>query len=78
MDDINTTNVFCTCTYQNTRSSLLKIFVAHSRTNLRKHTFRNRVAKHWNFLSDNTKTVTFKTAKTVNTFKNLLDKTHKV
>ena len=44
----NIANFFPTNQNANTRNSLFKIFLTHSNTNLKKFSFKNRVAKHWN------------------------------
>lgn len=69
IDDIDPSHIFDLNINTNTRNSLFKIFIAHAKTNTRKNTFRYRTAKHWNNLTNKTKT-----AKTVNTFKNHLVK----
>ena len=69
IDDLNPASIFNLPNNTNTRNSLFKIFTAHSQTNLRKNIFRNRISKHWNPLTNCTKS-----AKSVNAFKNRLVK----
>ena len=45
-----------------------KIFIQHHRTQLRKFSFSNRVAAHWNRLPDH-----IKNAQSINSFKNQVD-----
>ena len=52
--------------------ALIRFFVQYSRTNIRKHSFGNRVVPLWNNLPNGVKNAT-----NLNTFKNLLDD-HKI
>ena len=52
----------------NTRNHEKKIYISYCKTNLRKNSFRFRVAKHWNAL-----TPAQKSAQNTNSFKNRID-----
>jgi hypothetical protein len=51
----------------------MKIFIKHSRTNVRKYVYANRIAPVWNKLP-----LEVRTAKDVNTLKNLLQQTEAI
>ena len=68
IDKISLDTFFSSPCYTNTRNSTNKIFIKHCRTNTRKYFFSNRVAPFWNKLP-----TSVKTAKNINTFKNLLE-----
>ena len=61
-------STFFTLKNSTTRGHNLKLFKNHSRTNLRKHSFSNRVVDTWNSLSSFTVN-----AKDVDSFKKFLD-----
>ena len=56
-------------TYEGTRNQGNKLAKRYSKTNIRKHTFTNRVGEEWNNLPKEVKE-----APTLNTFKNRLDR----
>lgn len=68
IDNVKVESFFKKSTTDVTRKNTDKIFIEFSKTNIRKHSFSNRVAPSWNTLSD-----VVKNAQTINTFKNLLD-----
>ena len=68
LTDIDFNKLFSTCSSDRTRNNEGKLFIQYSRTNIRKYSFANRVAPHWNSLP---RSVKF--APNLNTFKNLLD-----
>jgi hypothetical protein len=73
IENIDAASFFQTLTYTNTRQSEMKIFIKHSRTNVRKYVYANRIAPVWNKLP-----LEVKSAKDVNTFKNLLQQTEAI
>ena len=69
IDDVKVSTIFTTCKYDKTRNPHNKIFIQHSKTNIRKKYFSNRVAPFWNALPLSTKQ-----APELNDFKTKLDK----
>jgi hypothetical protein len=68
IDELDTNKFFELNKIGITRNSEYKFFIKQSRTNLRKHTFSNRVAPIWNKLPQK-----IKQANSLNSFKNLID-----
>ena len=68
IDELDSNKFFELSKFDITWNSVNKLFITHSRTNLRKHTFSNRAAPLWNTLPQN-----IKQANTLNRFKNLID-----
>ena len=68
-DDIELHDLFSLSPVNNTRNSDGKLFVKHARTNKRKYSFSLRVTNPWNALPSSVKF-----AKTINEFKNRIDK----
>ena len=66
--DLDARKFFTPATLEKTRNSDRKIFIQFYKNKLRKNFFSNRVAPHWNSLTNS-----MKFAKNTNTFKNLLD-----
>ena len=66
--DVEWSTFFAAPTVDRTRNSEGKIFVKQARTNLRSNVYSQRVVQYWNSLP-----YTFKHAKSLNSFKNLLD-----
>ena len=71
VDDVDP-NDFYTFNNGNTRYADFKIFIKRSKLDIRKYCFSNRTARAWNNLAIKTRK-----AKSVNTFKRLLDMDHK-
>ena len=69
IDDIHASKFFIFSETTHTRNSVSKLFISHSRTNIRKFTFSNRVPPIWNGLP-----VSVKTAPNISAFKNAIDK----
>ena len=68
-DDVDIGTLFTLSPVNFTRNSEGKLFVQHARTNIRKFSFAARVINPWNALPTNVKY-----AKTINEFKNQIDK----
>ena len=68
LDDIDK-DIIPMATYEGTRNQGNKLAKRYSKTNIRKHTFTNRVGEEWNNLPKEVKE-----APTLNTFKNRLDR----
>ena len=66
--DLDSNKFFMPPTLETTRNSDKKIFIQDHKGKHRTNYFSIRIAPHWNALTN-----TFKSAKTTNTFKNLLD-----
>ena len=64
----NYSKFFTLSTTNNTRGHNLKVYKNHSRTNIRRHSFANRIVNTWNELSSHTVN-----AKDVDSFKKFLD-----
>ena len=73
IDNIEKDHFFTLVNDKRTRNSFQKIFLKRVSCNVRKNSFSNRIAPSWNRLSQATKT-----AKNVNTFKDLLEKETKI
>jgi len=72
LTDLNYRKTFIPAKIDSTRNPEGKIFIQHSRTNIRKNIFSLRVAPYWNSLNNS-----FKFAPSTNNFKNRLDE-HKL
>ena len=72
LDDIDK-GILPMATYKGTRNQGNKLYRRYSKSNIRKHTFTNRVVQEWNNLPKEVKE-----APTLNTFKNRLDKIPKM
>lgn len=70
IDNINYTKFFQVNITAKTRKATNKFYVQYSRTNIRKHTYGNRVVSLWNSLTNETIIIN---APNLNIFKNLLD-----
>ena len=70
IDNINFTKFFQVNYTAKTRNATNKFFVQYSQTNIRKHTFGNRVVPLWNSLTNE---IINAPNLILNTFKNLLD-----
>ena len=68
-DDINMHDLFCSTPVNITRNSEGKLFVKYANSNKRKYSFSFRVVNPWNALPSSVKF-----SKTVNEFKNQIDK----
>ena len=73
IDKMDVGSLFRMNTFVSTRSSHLDLYPSHTRLNVRKYSFTNRVISSWNAL-----TYTTKSAQNLNNFKNLLDSDTKV
>ena len=68
LDEVRADKLFYMNKNTSTRSSELDLYPSHTRLNIRKFSFANRVINKWNALTYSTKN-----AQNLNKFKNLLD-----
>ena len=68
IDDIAPEKLLPITKYGSTRNQGQKLRHRHTRTDIRKYTFTNRIVDHWNSLP-----LDIKNSKTLNTFKNRID-----
>ena len=73
LDDIKVEDIFCISNYGSTRNQGQKLMKRHCKTDIRKYSFSNRIVELWNSLP-----LDIKNAETLNTFKNRIDKNHKL